>query len=128
MSGVPSAFILVLLLVLVLPDGVAIVLDLVIVPWPLVLVDDLVMPAGFRMVVDRVVVTRPGFCVVWVVVLVELALLVAVAGGVAGTAGVAGVWAKAAELPIKLNDTRKLRRRFMIRMNKGGGKMDLLRS
>jgi hypothetical protein len=52
--------------------------------------------------------------VVRVVVLVELALVVvAVVGGIAGVA----VWAKAAEPPIKLSETRKLNIRFMIRVN-----------
>jgi hypothetical protein len=60
MSGVPSAFILVLVEVLVLPEGVVMVLDRVTVPWFMVLVDDLVMPAGLRMVVDLVVVAVPG--------------------------------------------------------------------
>ena len=55
MSGVPSAFILVLVEVdeaevLVVPAGVVIVLDLVVVPALLVIVLDLLIPAGLLIV------------------------------------------------------------------------------
>ena len=49
----------------------------------LVVVVDLVMPAGLVMVVDRVVVLAAGACAIFVVViLVELLLLVVVVGAV----------------------------------------------
>ena len=90
MSGVPSAFIFVLVEVddiLVLPEGVVIVLDLLIVPELLVIVLDFDMPAGLVIVLDLVVVRVAG---VWAVVVIwvvfdELLLIVPVAG--------MGVWA-----------------------------------
>jgi hypothetical protein len=87
MSGVPSAFIRVLVEVdeaevLVVPEGVAIVLDLVIVPALLVVVLDLLMPAGLVMVLDLVVVRVAGVWAVVVILVVfdELLLIVPVAG------------------------------------------------
>ena len=59
-SGVPSAFILALVEVLVMPEGVVIVLDLRIVAPLFVMVDDLVIPAGLRIVLDFVVTLTPG--------------------------------------------------------------------
>ena len=60
----PSAFILVLIdveeLDLVMPEGVVIVLDLLVVAEPLVIVLDLVMPAGLVIVLDFVVTLVAG--------------------------------------------------------------------
>jgi hypothetical protein len=114
MSGVPSAFMRVLLDaddVLVMPEGVVMVLDLLIEPELLVIVLDLVMPAGFCVVLDFTVVFAPGWVVLMVVIFVEL--LLDVAGGAAcdGTA----VWARAAVPPNKLRERRKPRMRFMLR-------------
>lgn len=106
MSAVPSAFMCVLLDVddvLVMPEGVVMVLDLLVVPVLLVAVLDLVMPAGFCIVLDFTVVLVPGWVVL--VVMVDELLLVWVE---------AGVWAKAAEPPNRLRDTRKPRIRFML--------------
>ena len=133
MSAVPSAFILgpveveveveVDVLDLVMPDGVVIVLDLLVVAALLVIVLDLVMPDGVVIVLDLVVVAAapaaaPGLVVTfmagaWVVrvavIFDTLALVLEVlAGGVA-----AGVWARATEPPKKLSETRKLRMRFI---------------
>jgi hypothetical protein len=82
------------------------VLDLVIVPVPLVMVDDFDMPAGLVIVLDFVVTFVPGWVVLVVMVFDEL-LIVPVAGGVA-----AGVWAETAE-PSRLRETRKPRKRFI---------------
>jgi hypothetical protein len=80
------------------------VLDLLIVAWLLVAVDDLVMPAGLVVVVDLVVVLAAG---AWdVVTFDELVLVLEVAVTV-------GVWAKATEPPNRLKETRKLRMRFI---------------
>ena len=111
-SAVPSAFILVLDEVddddiLVLPEGVVIVLDLVMVPEPLVVVLDLLMPAGLVMVLDLVVTLVPGVWVERVVVFDEVLLMVLVAG--------VAVWACTTELPSRLRETRKPRMRFIIR-------------
>ena len=131
MSAVPSAFILELVdvdvLDLVMPDGVVIVLDLLVVAAPLVIVLDLVMPDGVVIVLDLVVVAAglaaapaaaPGLVVTfmagaWVVrvavIFDTLALVLEVlAGGVA-----ADVWARATEPLKKLSETRKLRMRFI---------------
>ena len=118
MSGVPSAFILVLVEVaeaevLVVPAGVVIVLDLVVVPALLVVVPDLLMPAGLVIVLDLVVVRVAGVWAVVVILVVfdELLLIVPVAG--------MGVWAWAAAPPSKLSDKRKPMMRFMIKSEVG---------
>ena len=86
MSGVPSAFILVLVEVddLVMPEGVVMVLDLLMVAEPFVMVDDLVMPAGLFIVLDFVVTLVPGWVILLVVVIFEELLLIVVAGAVVG--------------------------------------------
>ncbi|GAB3584728.1 hypothetical protein GCM10027345_32130 [Hymenobacter daeguensis] len=107
MSAVPSAFTCVLLEVddvLVMPEGVVMVLDLLIVPALLVVVDDFDMPAGFCMVLDFVVTFVPGWVVLVVVVFDEL-LIVA-----------AGAWAWETVLPSRLRERRKPKMRFIIRM------------
>lgn len=114
----PSAFILVLVAVdedevLVMPEGVVIVLDLLIVPALLVVVLDLLMPAGFCIVLDLVVVRVAG---VWAVVVIwvvfdELLLIVPVAG--------MGVWAWVAAPPSRLSETRKPIMRFMVKKVRG---------
>ncbi|GAC1379240.1 MAG: hypothetical protein NVS3B25_12930 [Hymenobacter sp.] len=107
--------------VLVMPEGVVIVLDLVIEPELLLMVDDLDMPAGLVIVLDLVVVVAGVWDVVLIFDELVLILLVDAAGGVAGVAGVAaGVWARAAEPPSKLRETRKLRMRFIKRAKKEG--------
>jgi len=113
MSALPSAFTRVLLDVedFVMPEGVVMVLDLLIVPALLVVVLDFDMPAGFCIVVDFVVTFVPGWVVLVVVIFVEL--LLDVAGG-AACEGMA-VWATAAVPPSKLRETRKPRIRFMLK-------------
>ena len=113
MSAVPSAFILVLLDVeevddLVMPEGVVIVLDLLIVPELLLMVDDFDIPAGLVIVLDFVVTFVPGWVVLVVVVFEALLLIVPVAAGVA-----AGVWALATEAPSRLRERRKPKMRFI---------------
>ena len=115
MSGVPSAFILVLVDVLVMPEGVVILLDLLMVAVPLVVVLDLVMPAGLVMVLDFTVVFVAGTWAVRVVIFDELVLILVVAA--AGIA--AGVWAWATALPSRLSETRKPTMRFIYREIKG---------
>ena len=113
MSAVASAFMLVLVEVededLDMPEGVVMVLDLLITAWFFVEVLDFDIPAGFCMVRDLVVTFVPGWVILLVVVFDEL--LIVAAGACEGTA--AGVWASATEPPRKLNDTRKLRMRFI---------------
>ena len=125
MSGVPSAFILVLDEVLVMPEGVVIVLDLLMVAPLFVVVADLLMPAGLVMVLDLVVVLVAGVCAVVLVDTFEelvLILVVEVAGMVA-----AGVWARAAVPPSRLKESRKPRMRFMRRNGNKNEKMDVIR-
>ena len=117
---VPEGVVIVLDLVivpelLVLAGGVAMVLVLVIVPALLVLVDDLVMPAGLVIVVDFVVVDAAGVCVLLAVILDELLLNLgaAAAGGVAAGVAAGAVWARAADPPSRLSETRKPRMRFI---------------
>ena len=109
----PSAFILVLVdveeLDLVMPEGVVIVLDLLVVAEPLVIVLDLVMPAGLLIVLDFVVTLVAGVWAVRVVIFDELVLIVVVLADGVGT----GVWAKAAEPLNKTSETRKPRMRFI---------------
>ncbi|GAB2848992.1 hypothetical protein GCM10027044_05140 [Hymenobacter ruber] len=88
-----------------MPEGVVIVLDLLIVPEPLVMVVDLVMPAGLLIVDDFTVVLVAGACMVLVVVIFD-ELLIWVVAGVA-------VWAWATEPPSMLRETRNPRMRFM---------------
>ena len=127
MSGVPSAFMCVLVLVLVevlvMPEGVVMVLDLLIVPEPLVMVLDLLMPAGLLIVLDFTVVRVAGVWTWWVVVFDELVLIRVVEA--AGAGAVAGVWARATPLS-KLRETRNPKMRFMIFEMKGE-KMGFLR-
>ena len=114
MSGVPSAFILVLVEVddLVMPEGVAVVLDLLMVAEPFVMVDDLVMPAGLLIVLDFVVTFALGWVVLLVVVIFDELLLIGAVAGVAAGA-VAGVWARAAVEPSRLSETRNPKMRFI---------------
>jgi hypothetical protein len=88
--------VLVVLVDLVMPEGVVMVLDLVVLAAALVVVADLVMPAGLVMVLDLVVVVVAGVCDVLVVIFDEL--LVVVAAGV--------VWAAADRLPATTNRAR----------------------
>ena len=105
MSGVPSAFILVLVEVLVMPEGVVMVLDLLIVAWFFDIVAVLLMPAGLVDDVERVVVVVAGVCDVRVVVIFdELALIEPVAGV---------VWAWVERLPTTSRAERKPKRRFI---------------
>ena len=106
MSGVPSAFILVLVEVLLIPEGVVIdllrvVLVLVAGVWPVAVVE----------VVDFDIVA-PGLVVV--VIFDELLRTVVLAGGVVPPVAGAVVWAKVAEVPpSRLSETRKPKRRFI---------------
>jgi hypothetical protein len=85
-----AALVLVVVADLLMPEGVVIVLDLLMVAWLLVEVVDLLMPAGLVMVVVLVVVLAAGACDVLVVVIFDV-LLIVVAVGV--------VWAWAATVP-----------------------------
>jgi hypothetical protein len=105
MSGVPSAFILVLVEVLVMPEGVVMVLDLLIVAWFFDIVEDLLRPAGLVEVVVRVVVVA-GTCEVLVVVIFDELLLIVLAAG--------AVWAWAARPPVTNNAARNPKKRFMV--------------
>ncbi|GAB3873322.1 hypothetical protein GCM10028824_24810 [Hymenobacter segetis] len=90
-----------------MPEGVVIVLDLLVVAAPLVMVLDLVMPAGLVIVDDFTVVFVAGACMVLVVIVFdELVLIWVPAAGVA-------VWAWATEPPRMLRETRNPRMRFM---------------
>jgi len=89
---------------LLMPEGVVMVLDLLMLAWLLVVVDDLLMPAGLVMVVVRVVVLAAGACVVLVVIVFDV-LLVVVAAGV--------VWAWAAKLPATSSVAKREVRRCM---------------
>jgi hypothetical protein len=84
-----AALVLVVVDDLLMPEGVVMVLDLLMLAWLLVVLDDLLMPAGLVMVVVRVVVLA-GACVVLVVIVFDVLLMV-VAVGV--------VWALTAKLP-----------------------------
>jgi hypothetical protein len=102
---------LVLVEVLVMPEGVVIVLDLLMVAELFDMVEDLLMPAGLVEVVVRVVVVL-GTWVVWVVVIFdELALVVA---------GV--VWAWAARPLVTNKAASNPNKRFMVCGKKSGEK------
>ena len=101
--------VLVVLVDLVMPEGVVMVLDLVVVAAALVVLA-LLMPAGLVMVLDLVVVVVvAGVCDVLVVIFDEL--LVVVAAGV--------VWAAADRLPATTNRARVWEKRFMGERKKG---------
>ncbi len=103
------------------PEGVVIVLDLAIVPEPLVIVLDFDIPAGLVIVLDLVVTFVAGACEVVIFVVFEELLLIVLmvplpAAGVAG----AVVWAWVAP-PSRLRETRNPRMRFITKkMNEGG--------
>jgi hypothetical protein len=99
-----AALVLVVVADLLMPEGVVIVLDLLMVAWLLVEVVDLLMPAGLVMVVVLVVVLAAGACDVLVVVIFDV-LLILVAVGV--------VWAWAATVPATKRVAKKPERRFM---------------
>ena len=65
---------------LVMPEGVVMVLDLLVLASDLVMVDDLCMPAGLVMVFDLVVVEVVGACDVVVVDIFDELLLMVVVG------------------------------------------------
>ena len=99
----PSAFIFVLVEVLVMPEGVVMVLVLLMPAADLVEVLDLCMPAGLVMV-DVLVVVVAGVCDVVVVVIFDELLLI--------VAGV--VWAWAARPPVTSKAARNPKKRFMV--------------
>jgi len=103
MSGVPSAFIFVLVEVLVMPEGVVMVLDLLMVAELFDMVEDLLMPAGLVEVVVWVVVVLGTWLVLVVVIFDELVLMVA---------GV--VWAWAAKPLVTNSAARNPKKRFMV--------------
>ncbi|GAA4508936.1 hypothetical protein GCM10023172_41860 [Hymenobacter ginsengisoli] len=105
MSGVPSAFMCVLVEVLVMPEGVVIELDLLMVAPLFDIVEDLLMPAGL-VEVEVCVVVVAGTCDILVVVIFdELLLIVPVAGA---------VWAWAARPPVTSKAARNPKKRFMV--------------
>jgi hypothetical protein len=105
MLGAVLALVLVVVDDLLMPEGVVMVLDLLMLAWLLVVPDDLLMPAGLVMVVVLVVVRATGACDTLVVVVFEELLLIVVAAGV--------VWALAAKLLATIRAARKPERRFM---------------
>lgn len=117
--------------ILVMCEGGVIVLDLLIDPELLVMVDDLDMPAGLVIVLDFIVTFVAGAWVeVRVVIFEELVLILVVAGGgvVVVVAGVvAGVWAWANVLTSRLSERRKPTMRF-IKKNMKGENLNLLRA
>jgi hypothetical protein len=96
--------VLVVLVDLVMPDGVVMVLVLLMPVADLVEVADLLMPAGLVLTVVLVVEVA-GFCDVVVVVIFDELLLIVVAVGV--------VWAVADRLPAATSRARVCERRFM---------------
>jgi hypothetical protein len=76
-----AALVLVVVDDLLMPEGVVMVLDLLVLVWLLVEVDDLVIPAGLVIVVVLVVVLA-GACDTLVVVVFDELLLMVVAAGV----------------------------------------------
>ena len=101
----PSAFILVVVEVLVMPEGVVIVLDLLMVAWFFDLVEVLLRPAGLVEVVVRVVVVLGTWVVLVVVIFDELVLIVPAAGV---------VWAWAARPPVTSRAAKNPKKRFMV--------------
>ena len=91
-------------MVRVAPEGVVMVLDLVIVPPPLVMVEDLLIPAGLERVLDIVVLVFEA----------DVLLRMAPGGVAVGGVVAAGVvWAVAAVPPSRASETRKPRMRFI---------------
>lgn len=88
-----------------MPDGVVIVLDLLMVAWLFDLAEVLRMPAGLVEVVVRVVVVLGTWVVLVVVIFDELVLIVPVAGV---------VWACAARPPVTNKAAKNPKKRFMV--------------
>jgi hypothetical protein len=105
MPGAVLALVLVVVDDLLMPEGVVIVLDLLMLAWLLVVLDDLLMPEGVVMVVVLVVVWAAGACDTLVVVVFDELLLIDVAAGV--------VWALATKLLATTRAAKKPERRFM---------------
>jgi hypothetical protein len=105
MPGAVLALVLVVVDDLLMPEGVVMVLDLLVLAWLLEVLDDLLMPAGLVMVVVLVVVLDTGACDTLVVVIFDELLLIVVAAGV--------VWALAAKLLATTRAAKKPERRFM---------------
>lgn len=110
MSGVPSAFILVLVVVWLTPEGVLTECVRVVLV--------LVRPIGACPVVEVVDfdTTAPGLVLIRLVVIFdELVRIDEVCCVVVAVPVLAGavVWARAAEVPSRLSETRKPRRRFI---------------
>jgi hypothetical protein len=78
--GAVVDLVLVVVADLLMPEGVAMVLDLLVLAADLVVVADLLMPAWLVMVVDLVVVAAAGCCAVLVVVIFDELLLMVVVG------------------------------------------------
>ena len=95
---------------MVMPEGVVMVLDLLIVAWFFDIVDVLLKPAGLVEVVVRVVVVA-GACDILVVVILLVLLLMVLAAGV--------VWAWATRPPVTSKAERRPKKRF-IGMEKNG--------
>ena len=110
--GAVLALVLVVVDDLLMPEGVVMVLDLLVLVWLLAVVDDFVMPAGLVMVVVLVVV-RAGACDTLVVIVFDELLLIVVAAGV--------VWAWAAKLLATTRAAKKPERRFMCERREGMG-------
>ena len=102
--------VLVVLVDLVMPEGVVMVLVLLMPAADLVEVLDLCMPAGLVMV-DVLVVVVAGVCDVVVVDIFDELLLIVVPGV---------VWAWAERLPVTTSRARICEKRFMGERKKGG--------
>ena len=94
-----------------MPEGVVMVLDLLIEPGLLVIVLDLLMPAGLLIVLDFTVVRVAGVWAWRVVVFDELLLIWVVEAAGVGT-GV-GVWANTAGPHSSPKETRNPKMRFI---------------
>jgi hypothetical protein len=102
--------VLVVLVDLVMPEGVVMVLVLLMPAADLVEVADLLIPAGLVLTVVLVVVVA-GFCDIVVVVIFDELLLIVVAAG--------GVWAAADRLPAATSRARVCERRFICERENG---------
>jgi len=93
-----------------MPEGVVMVLDLLMLAWLFDVVAILLTPIGWvEVLVLVVVVAAAGACMVLVVVIFDELLVVLAAGA---------VWAWAERPPITSRAARKLKKRFIIKKEK----------
>jgi len=97
-----------------MPEGVVMVLDLLMVAWLFDVVAILLTPIGWvEVLVFVVVVVAAGACIVLVVVIFDELLVVPMAGA---------VWAWAERPPATSRVARKPKKRFMVKKEKVGKK------